>query len=132
MGKQQKVTVGESCSLKLSALAGHGCKVLHAFTPNDSLCSVGAFFYPAFSIVNKVREKLLQSYYCLLNTSDLFFGIPVSIKGAVNVGFFGVGINLGKLLSLTSALCAMMSPVNDFIMEYFCRKVLFRYVYKLL
>lgn len=56
----------------------------------------------------------------------------MSIKGPVSVGFLGVGSNLGKLLPLISALCAMMSPVNYFITEYFCRKVLLRYVCKLL
>lgn len=55
----------------------------------------------------------------------------MSVKGSVNVGVFGVGNKLGKLLPLTSALGAMMRPVNDFI-KYFCRKVLFKYAYKLL
>lgn len=41
--------------LKLSPLAGHGRRVLHPFTPQDSVCSMGASFSPACSIV-KVRE----------------------------------------------------------------------------
>lgn len=56
----------------------------------------------------------------------------MSIKGPVNVGVFGVGSNLGKLLPLTSALCAMVRPVNDFIVKCFCRKILFKDAYKLL
>lgn len=46
--------------------------------------------------------------------------------------FLGVGSNLNKLLPLSFALCVRMNPVNDFIIGFFCRMMLLRYVCKLL